>query len=388
MNMSDFLIVGGGIAGLSAAARLVRHGRVVVIEAEEALGYHSSGRSVSFSHYGIGNAVVRGLTAWSRSFYEAQPQGFCPTPVSREMATLYFATEASLAALIALRMEMAHFTGAAEWIEDEARIAASCPALRTGGPDGAIAAILDPTGLKLDADALLQSFARAVRAGGGEVLTGRRIASAARQGSAWTVKTEQGESWSAPVLIDAAGAWGDGFARLAGVRAIGLQPKRRTIIAIDPPPEGNAAAWPFVHSAAGDFYMLPEAGQILASPVDEIDDDPGDARPEDYDVALAAHRVELYTHLRVARIAHRWAGLRSFVADRTPTAGFDPEAPGFFWLVGQGGYGLQTAPAMAAIVEALATGGAWPAGLAELGVVPARVRPERLRNGSAHSSES
>jgi D-arginine dehydrogenase len=181
------------------------------------------------------------------------------------------------------------------------------------------------------------------------------------------------------VLIDAAGAWGDGFAKLAGVRPIGLQPKRRTIIAIDPPAGADAAAWPFVHSAAGDFYMLPEAGRLLASPVDEVDDDPRDAQPEDYDVALAAHRVELYTNLRVARIAHRWAGLRSFVADRTPTAGFDPDVPGFFWLVGQGGYGLQTAPAMAAIVEALATGGAWPEGLEALGVTPERVRPERLR---------
>jgi D-arginine dehydrogenase len=378
MNTTDFLIVGGGIAGLSAAARLVRHGKVVVLEAEEALGYHSSGRSVSFSHYGIGNAAVRGLTAWSRDFYEAQPEGFCASPISRAMPTLYFATEAGLDALIALSTEMAHFI-AAEWIDDPGRIAALCPALRTGGADGAIAGLLDPTGLKLDADALLQSFARAVRAGGGEVLTGRRIASAERNGDSWVVGSERGESWSAPVLIDAAGAWGDGLAALAGVRPIGLQPKRRTIIAIDPPAGADASAWPFVHSAAGDFYMLPEAGRLLASPVDEVDDDPCDAQPEDYDVALAAHRVELYTNLRVARIAHRWAGLRSFVADRTPTAGFDPEAPGFFWLVGQGGYGLQTAPAMAAIVEALATGGAWPEGLAELGVTPERVRPERLR---------
>jgi D-arginine dehydrogenase len=388
MSNPDFLVVGGGIAGLSAAARLVRHGKVVVVEAEDALGYHSSGRSVSFSHYGIGNAVVRGLTAWSRSFYEAQPEGFCATPIAREMPTLYFATDASLNALIALRTEMAQFTDAIEWIDDPARIAGLCPALRTGGADGIVAAVLDSTGLKLDADALLQSFARAVRAGGGEVLTGRRIASAERRGEGWDVRTQQGESWLAPVLIDAAGAWGDHFATLAGVRPLGLQPRRRTIVAIDPPAGANIAAWPFVHSAAGDFYMLPEAGRLLASPVDEVEDDACDAQPEDYDVALAAFQVERYTNVPVARIAHRWAGLRSFVADRTPTAGFDPEAPGFFWLVGQGGYGLQTAPAMAAIVEALATGGAWPDGLAGLGVTPERVRPERLVNALAHKAES
>ncbi|HEX4736340.1 MAG TPA: FAD-binding oxidoreductase [Allosphingosinicella sp.] len=388
MTHADFLVVGGGIAGLSAAARFVRHGRVVVLEAEEALGYHSSGRSVSFSHYGIGNAVVRGLTARSRDFYERQPNGFCDTPIARVMPTLYFATEASLNALVALRTEMAQFIDTLEWIDEPARIAALCPAIRTDGEDGAIAAVLDPTGLKLDADALLQSFARAVRAGGGEVLMGRRIASAERRGDAWEVRTERGESWSAPVLIDAAGSWGDHFARLAGVRPLGLQPKRRTIIALDPPAGANVADWPFIHSAAGDFYMLPEAGQLLVSPVDEVEDDPCDAQPEDYDVALAAWQVERYTNVPVTRIAHRWAGLRSFVADRTPTAGFDPEVPGFFWLVGQGGYGLQTAPAMAAIVEALATGGAWPEGLAELGVTPDRVQPERLTKALAPHAES
>jgi D-arginine dehydrogenase len=381
MTHPDFLVVGGGIAGLSAAARLVRHGKVVVIEAEEALGYHSSGRSVSFSHYGIGNAVVRGLTAWSRGFFEVQPEGFCATPIARRMPSLYFATEASLNALIALRAEMANFTDAIEWIDDGARVAALCPAIRIGGADGAIAALLDPTGLKLDADALLQSFARAVRAGGGEVLTGRRLISTGRREGVWEVRTERGEAWSAPILIDAAGSWGDHFARMAGVRPLGLQPKRRTIIVIDPPAGRDIADWPFIHSVAGDFYMLPEAGRLLASPVDEVADDPHDAQPEDYDVALAAHQVERYTDIKVTRIAHRWAGLRSFLADRTPTAGFDPEAPGFFWLVGQGGYGLQTAPAMAAIVEALATGGAWPERLAVLGVTTDRVRPERLRGG-------
>jgi D-arginine dehydrogenase len=160
---------------------------------------------------------------------------------------------------------------------------------------------------------------------------------------------------------------------------MGLQPKRRTIIVVDPPAGMAIAGWPFVHSIAGDFYMLPEAGQLLVSPVDEVDDVASDAAPEEYDAALAAYQLEQYTTLTVTRIAHRWAGLRSFVADRTPTAGFDPEAPGFFWLVGQGGYGLQTAPAMAAIVEALATGGGWPEGLAGVGVTPEQVGPARLR---------
>ena len=380
---ADFLIVGGGIAGLSAAARLAPHGKVVVLEGEDALGYHSSGRSVSFSHYGIGNSVVRGMTAWSRPFFESPPEGFSEAPIARLMPTLYFAREQELPALFALHEEMARYTDAVETVDAE-RLAQLCPALRTGG-DGAVQGIVDPTGLKLEAAALLQGHARAVRAGGGDVLNGRRVAAVARTDS-WTVATEGGEVFSAPILINAAGAWGDRLAAMAGVAPLGLSPRRRTIIVIDPPEGTDASAWPFLHSAAGDFYMLPEAGQLLVSPVDEVEDDPSDAAPTDYDVALAAWKVEEYTTLPVRRISHRWAGLRSFVADRTPTAGFDPDATGFFWLIGQGGYGLQTSPAMAAIVEALATGGAWPEGLAALGVTAERVGPARLRSGALGSS--
>lgn len=384
MTSADFLIAGGGIAGLSAASRLARHGKVVVLEAEDALGYHSSGRSVSFSHYGIGGAVVRGLTAWSRTFFESQPDNFCPTPIARTFPSLYFAGEEDLAALDALAAGMTAFTGAIERI-DAAVLASLCPILRTG-PGAAVAGLSDPTGLKLDADALLQSYARSLRSAGGEIATGRRIASIGHEGGQWRIVTEAGESWQAPLLIDAAGAWADNLAALAGVAPLGLQPKRRTIIAVDPPAGTQVAGLPFAHSAAGDFYMLPEAGQLLVSPVDEVEDDPCDAAPDDYDVALAADRLEHYTHMRVTRIAHRWAGLRSFVADRVPTAGFAPDAPGFFWLAGQGGYGLQTAPAMAAIVEALVTGAAWPDGLAELGVRREQIEPARLFEGQSRSS--
>jgi D-arginine dehydrogenase len=372
----DFLVVGGGIAGLSAAWRLARHGRVAVIEAEEALGYHSSGRSVSFSHYGIGDSAVRGLTAWSRPFFETQPEGFCETAISRLFPSLYFATEEMLPTLGALQAEMARFTDAVEWL-DEAQIAEICPVVRTGS-DGAVRAVLDNSGLKLDADALLQSYARAVRAAGSEVLMGRRIASIRRLAGLWEIATAQGETLTAPILVNAGGSWADRIAVLAGVVPLGLQPMRRTIIVVDPPAGMDASRWPFVHTAISDFYMLPEAGQILVSPVDEVEDDPCDAQPEDYDIALAAYRLEQYTTLPVTRIAHRWAGLRSFVADRVPTAGFAPDAPGFFWLAGQGGYGLQTAPAMAAIVEALVTGADWPQGLREAGVTPEQIRPERL----------
>lgn len=369
MDSVDFVVIGGGIAGLSAAARLAAHGKVVVLEAEEALGYHSSGRSVSFSHFGIGNAVVRALTGHSRPFFEAQPAGFCDTPIALLSPSLYFAGEEALPLLDTLQSNMAGLVATLEPL-DPAALARLCPVLKTGR-GAALRGFLDPTGLKLDADALLQSYAKAVRAQGGDIRLGQRVQTIARDGDTWVVN----DKVAAPVLINAAGAWCDRIAALAGVTPLGLQPKRRTIIAVDP--GMDMAGWPFVHSAAGDFYMLPEAGRLLVSPVDEVEDDPGDAQPDDYDIAFAADRLEHYTILKVTRIAHRWAGLRTFTSDRTPTAGFAADAPGFFWLCGQGGYGLQTAPAMAAAVDALITGAAWP--LPD--VTPAQIAPERLLAG-------
>ena len=371
MSDADFLVIGGGIAGLSAAARLAAHGRVLVIEAESAPGYHSSGRSVAFSHYGIGDEAVRAMTAWSRAFFEDDPT------LARTAATLYFADDASRPRLDSLGAAMAEFSDAIEPV-DAAAIARLCPAVRTGA-GAAIAGLYDPTGLKLDADALLQRFARDMRAKGGQMLTGRRVASIEATGGGWRVRDETGETHEAPVLVNAAGAWADRIAAMAGVDPLGLAPRRRTIIVVDPPAGAEIAGWPFVHSVAGDFYMLPEAGRLLVSPVDEVEDDPCDAAPEDYDIALAADRLEHYTTVAVTRIAHRWAGLRTFTSDRVPTAGFAADAPGFFWLAGQGGYGLQTAPAMSAAVESLVAGTPWPDGLAALGVTAATIGPERLR---------
>ena len=377
MSAADFLVVGGGIAGLSLAARLVALGRVTVVEGEEALGYHSSGRSVSFSHFGIGNPAVRGLTAYSRPFFEAPPASFCPTALSRRMTTLYFADADALDQLEALGDAMRAYTDTIEPV-DEPGLRRVCPVLRTGA-GGAVRGFIDPTGLKLDTDAFLQAAARAVRAGGGSILTGRRAAAITRSCETWQVRTEAGEVHEAPVLINAAGAWADTIAGLAGVEPLGLAPLRRTIIAVEPPHGADLTSWPFTYSVHVDFYMMPEAGRLLVSSADEVPDNPCDAQPDDYDVALAADRLEHYTSLKISRIAHRWAGLRTFTADRVPTAGFAPDAPGFFWLAGQGGYGFQTAPAMADAAANLIAGTAWPEGLAELGVFADTIRPERLR---------
>jgi D-arginine dehydrogenase len=376
LESADFIVIGGGIAGLSAAARLAAHGQVVVLEAEAAMGYHSSGRSATFSHFGIGDRVVRALTAASRGFFLDPPDGFNDAPLCRATPALFIATNAMLPALDALEGEMARYTDTT-LRADASGMRALCPALRLE-PDGIVAGVVDRGGLRLDPHALLHGYARQVRTGAGQVLTGRPIAHIERAGSRWCVATEAGESWSAPVLVNAAGAWADRVAAKAGVRPLGLTPLRRTIIVVDPPAGVDVRGWPFVKTATDAFYMLPEGGHLMASPTDEVPDEPGDAQPDEYDLALAADRVETFTTLRVARIAHRWAGLRTFTADRIPTAGFAADAPGFFWLAGQGGYGLQTAPAMAAAAEALITGRKWPDVLTERGVGPGDIAPDRL----------
>jgi D-arginine dehydrogenase len=283
--------------------------------------------------------------------------------------------------LDALHDEMAHYTDTLRPLGAE-ELRALCPILRTG-PGELVHGVLDVSGLKLDAEALLQSFARSVRSQGSQVLTGYRIVSIERGRAGWTVGTDAAEEWAAPILINAAGAWCDHVAALAGVAPLGLQPMRRTIIVVDPPEETVIQHWPFVHSAGSDFYMLPEAGRLLVSPMDELPCDPCDAYPEEYDMALAAAKLEEHTTLSVRRIAHSWAGLRSFVRDRVPTAGFAPDASGFFWLTGQGGYGLQTAPALAEVVEALTTGGDWPSRLSDLGVTRACITPARFGRSAA-----
>jgi D-arginine dehydrogenase len=377
MSIADILVIGGGIAGLSAAAGLAAHRQVVLLEAEDALGFHSSGRSATFAHYGIGDATVRAPTSYSRRFFLDPPPGFTEAPIARAAGALFVADEEMRPTLAALEADMARFSPALRRVAG-AELLGLCPIL---DQDVAIEGVLDKDGLKLEADALLQGYARRLRVGGGEIRTGAPVQVIRRVDGDWEVGTPAG-TFTAPVLVNAAGAWADRIADLAGVAPLGLTARRRTIIVVDPPAGLDIADWPFVKSAADAFYMLPEAGRLMASPVDEVQDEPGDAQPDDYDIALAAHRLEQWTTLRVSRIAHRWAGLRTFTADRVPVAGFAPDAPGFFWLAGQGGYGLQTAPAMAAAVESLVAGTAWPEGL----VSAATLSPMRLMNsGSPHA---
>lgn len=372
----EVLVIGGGIAGISAAARIAKHAETIVLERESALGYHSSGRSATFYHFGIGNDAVRGMTAASSDFFAAPPTEYGDAPLWAEKPALFIADRNSLSDLEALHVEMNRFTPTVRRVNIDEMLGI-VPVLNTG-VDGIVAGLLDTGGRKLDADALLQANARAFRRAGGTVVFDTTVVKIARSGSHWEVETPTG-FYYARILINAAGAWADEIAGLAGVRPLGLQPLRRTIIGFAPPPELDVSGWPFLKTVSDEgFYMLPDAGLLLASPMDVTPHDPCDVQPDEYDIALAAWRVEEATTLKVGRVSTRWAGLRSFVADKVPTAGFAPDAAGFFWLAGQGGYGLQTSPAMAMATEALLFDLPWPDALRVQGLKSEHIRPERL----------
>jgi D-arginine dehydrogenase len=356
-DTADILVIGGGIAGLSAAAALAAHARVTVIEAEEQIGFHSSGRSATMLHYALGDRLVRALTLASRSFFEAPPDGFTGPPLGRRMPVLVYASDDDRAELDALEADIAPFARLDRL--DESGLEELCPLLKIG-EGGARHGIADLTAMRIDPHALLQGFVRQLRERGGQLHTGARVVSAARDNGTWLVTTQSGGTYSAPLQVNAAGSWADDIAREAGVAPIGLRPLRRTIITFDAPAGTDLERLPFAKTVGDELYFAPESGRLFASPMDEVESDPCDAQPDEYEVALAAHRMEERTHVQVRRIRSRWAGLRTFAPDRQPIVGFAPGDDGFFWLAGQGGFGLQTSPAIASIVESLVTGTPWP----------------------------
>lgn len=375
MRKVETIVIGGGIAGLSAAARLARHGETVVLEAEAAPGVHSSGRSVAFSHFGLGDALVRGLTALSLDALRATPPDDRAPPAKVHPA-LHIARADEKAALDELEAAHREFADDFERLDGEAA-RALVPVLKTGG-EGVVHALLHRGALKLDSDAMLQGHVRDLRAADGELVCNAPVEALRREGGRWIVDTP-GASWSARTVVNAAGAWADAVARMAGVAPLGLAPLRRTVIQFRAPEGLDVARWPFTKTVGAGFYILPEGGaRLLASAMDEGASEPCDAQAEELDVATAAHRVEQATTLTIRHIEHRWAGLRTFAPDCRPVAGFDPAAEGFFWLAGQGGFGLQTSPAMALAVEALALGLEWPEEFGRFGITAQMLTPDRF----------
>ncbi|MDP2130428.1 MAG: FAD-dependent oxidoreductase [Erythrobacter sp.] len=365
VQQADMVVIGGGIAGLSLAARLARHGRVVVLEGESAPGYHASGRSVAFAHYGLGERIVRTLTALSLPDLAAH--------AARHPA-LHIASAEQAAALDALEDVHRQFgSDCARITPDEAR--ALVPVLK---PEACAAALVDHGSLKLDTNAMLQAHMADLRAHGGDLVCGARVNAITREGGGWRVATSAG-AFTAPLLINAAGAWADEIARMAGVTPIGIEPRRRTVISFAAPEGEDVRAWPFTKTVGEGFYLLPEGrGQLLASSMDQTPSEPCDAASEELDIAIAADRVEQATTLAIRRISHSWAGLRSFAPDELPVIGHAAGAPGFVWCAGQGGFGFQTAPALSRIAASAALGLPFPEDCAAAGLAAELFSPARL----------
>ena len=384
MERVDFLIVGGGMAGASAAYELAAHGSVIVLERESQPGYHSTGRSAALYTQTYGHPVVRALTVASWDFYTNPPDGFSEHPLLTPRGVLLIGRADQTAALDRDFTEGRRLTPSVERL-DRARTLARAPFLKDDYVDGAV---WEPDAMDMDVHAIHTGYLRGLKARGGRLVTDAGVTALERRDGLWVATTPAG-NFAAPVLVNAAGAWADVVAGLAGVRPIGLVPKRRTAITFDPvfadpvfsgPADAaGIAGWPMVIDVDEQFYMKPESGRLMLSPADETPVEPCDVQPEELDIAIAVDRMEQAVQFSVRRIAHRWAGLRSFVADKVMVVGYDDSAEGFFWLAGQGGYGIQTAPAMGRTAAALATGGSLPAEVAALGVRAEDLAPSRLR---------
>jgi len=360
---ADVAIVGAGIAGASLAAAIAPHASVLLIEAEDHPGYHSTGRSAAFWSESYGGPLVQPLTSASGAFLA---EGGFLSP----RGALHIADASGVAALDALERQ---FAGARVRLERVVDPASRIPGLRPGWAD----ALWEPSCADIDVARLHHAFLAAARRAGARLVTGERVERAERRGGAWRI----GERFEARLLVDAAGAWADEVAAAAGVAPLGIRPYRRTIaqLRVSPPAPADL---PLVIDAAGRFYFKPEAGgRLWLSPHDETACEPCDCAAEELDVAIAVDRLERAVDWRVERVERSWAGLRSFAPDRLPVYGFDPAADGFFWFAGQGGFGIQTAPAAAGLAAALLLGRT-PDPIAA-GIDPLPYAPARFRQAGA-----
>lgn len=339
----DIAVIGAGMAGASLAAELAPHARVLLLEAEDRPGYHTTGRSAAFFDECYGGPALVPLTVASGPYLREQgmlsPRG-----------GLYLGNEADAPALDAM---MDNFAGTGVEIHrlDRAGVAAIIPGLRpewTGG-------VSEPASADIDVAALHQHYLARAKRAGVELVVRARLAAAEREGMRWRLATDRGEEFHATVLADAAGAWADEVARIAGARPLGIAPKLRTVAQLRtaPPPP---ATLPLTIHVAGTFYFKPESGRLWLSPHDETPSEPCDAAPEELAVAEAIDRFERVVDWRIEAVERRWAGLRSFSPDRLPVYGFVPDREGFFWCAGQGGFGIQTAPAAARLCAQLILG--------------------------------
>ena len=362
----DVLIIGGGIAGLSAGAWLTEDADVVLVEAEEFLGYHTTGRSAALYTECYGDGPIRRLTLASRDYLTSHDGLTSPRPV------LFVGDSNDSDRLEALYREFSDLAPSITLVSPE-RVCELCPAIRMENTAGGV---YEPDAMEIDVDALQTMYAKRMRSNGGRILTGSLVRSIVREGSRWTVIAGDIEV-NARIIVNASGAWGDAVAEMAGVTPLGLRPFLRSVFttAVAMPTDD----WPFVIGANEDWYFKPEGPNLLGSAASEILSVPTDAKAPEIDIALGIERINDRSNLAIRSVTSTWAGLRTFTQDRNPAVGFDPAHRGFFWLVGQGGYGIMTSPAVGELSASLILSSTLSERTESFGITIGSLAPERFR---------
>ncbi len=362
----DCLVIGAGIAGASVAAELATSMSVALLERESQPGYHTTGRSAALYTIAYGPPVVRALTRASGAFFNAPDSAYLTGPLLHKRGVAFVGRADQAEALQGLADEL---RGAVNRLSAP-QLQQMVPLLREGY---AASGLFDPSASDIDVNGLHQHYLRSFRAAGGILLTNAELRGLER-GDAWMAETSKG-TMTAPIVVNAAGAWADDVAAMAGIEWRGLVPKRRTAMIVSPPTGMVPDAWPMVVDADEHFYLKPDAGKLLISPADADPSPPCDVQPDEMQVAICVDRIETAFDLPIRRIENKWAGLRNFLPNGCPLAAYEPGAPGFFWLAGQGGYGIQTAPALARSAAALIRGVTLPGDILEQGVTAQSLGP-------------
>ncbi|MEX0694926.1 MAG: FAD-dependent oxidoreductase [Rhodospirillales bacterium] len=341
-----FTIIGAGIAGASLGYRLSEAlgggAGIVILEREERPGYHSTGRSAAVYTETYGPPAIRALTAASRRFFDNPPPGFAAHPLLHSLGIMLIGGADRRDKAEELYRQCRSLTPNIRLLEGT-EVAALVPVLR---PEWTAVGVFEPDAMSMDVAQLHDGYLRGFKARGGTIMIDADVVGIERAKGRWILNTRNSVIRT-DVLINAAGAWADEIAALAGITPLGLVPKRRTALVFQAPAGHDTSQWPMINDIDETFYFKPDAGRILASPEEATPMPPCDVQPDEYDVAVTVERIQQATTMKISRIDNKWAGLRSFFDDGVPALGFDPRAEGFFWLAGQGGYGITTSDAMA-----------------------------------------
>lgn len=380
----DYLIIGSGIAGASCAYRLAGTARIALIEKEAQPGYHATGRSAAMFMESYGTPTIQALTRASRAFLESPPDGFCDHPLLKDRGVLYLAAQGQEALLDDTLRDL-QACGADVRLVSADYVRQLAPCVKT---EALIGAIEEPGAKDIDVHALHQGFLKGTRKAGAELINNVHVAEVRYTGNSWLVTLSDGTQLSAASVVNAAGAWADDVAKTFGIETVGLQPKRRSAFTFKGPDGIDAEHWPAIVDIGNTYYFKPDAGQLLGSPANEDPAPPHDVVPEELDIAIGIDRIQSATSMEIRRPTHVWAGLRTFAPDGEFVVGREPGQPGFFWLAGQGGYGIQTCVAASLLAANLARSEPLAPSLAACGIQPEIMSPRRFRRGLASDATS